>query len=820
MEIQAVFNANTDEDWFAAQLLAGVSYQLVLSPEQNSGVFHLNATSETDGEFLLRDTDIRRTELANNQGADDTYLVFTPLINALFYIQASHSDVINNAGIPEDIPTTSEELDILALLDPEALQLILVQFGFDNPDDFKTFLGNSNNSPSEWPNNYSLSINAINDDYADNVETTGIITDGATVPGNIDAIGDSDWFKADLSAGVTYQFSLQSASLESLNLNAYSLGKDRIESPDYNPFDVTNLVFTPNEDSTFFIEIDGKFSKATGNYSLSLSSIIDDYADTNATTGSVAVGGTTNGTLNAIDDADVFKTVLAPNTTYQITASASKGSLGLFLGISSTHDNGLSLDSGERLDYGTLDTTQASSSTSIITFSTLEGGSYFIRLEDIGTSVRNDFNSEIFLPLDYNISVSTVSDDYYDTTNTSGSVSVGNLANGKLEVINDNDWFKASLESGITYQAKIIAADPEHQFNLQVLSDNSLDPILDSVTRFETALSLDNQQIVFTPRQNGEFYFDVSSWTGSTGNYSLELTTIDDDFADTIDTTGVVLVGQSLSGEINAVGDKDWIAVDLDRDITYQINLSNDSSSLVETLGLTVYSREDSEYSSVAEQNKWRGEFSSVSQITFTPNNSGRFYVEVQNHSLELTDYTVSVTTIEDDYPDHDGTIGVLLTGQLSDNSPTITDPNSDGIYWDSAIQKDGITIIAEDAQLYRAYMGALGRLPDEEGFNWWANEIAQSRHSLSSMAAGFIYSVEFQGLADTDSNGTVNSEEFITHMYQGVFDREPDEEGFSFWVGKLDREESTQSQVLVDMTQSNEYIENTIQTVWDFQFI
>jgi len=134
-----------------------------------------------------------------------------------------------------------------------------------------------------------------------------------------------------------------------------------------------------------------------------------------------------------------------------------------------------------------------------------------------------------------------------------------------------------------------------------------------------------------------------------------------------------------------------------------------------------------------------------------------------------------------------------------------------DNNYWNAEIGLDSGVISAEEAQLFRAYSGALGRLPDAGGFAWWANEIAAGRHDLRSMAAGFIWSAEFRSLADGNGDGTISHAEFVMHMYVTVFGRAPDPGGFNWWLGELDSGRRSPTDVLVDMTQSNEYIALTL---------
>ena len=158
--------------------------------------------------------------------------------------------------------------------------------------------------------------------------------------------------------------------------------------------------------------------------------------------------------------------------------------------------------------------------------------------------------------------------------------------------------------------------------------------------------------------------------------------------------------------------------------------------------------------------------------------------------------------------------LGLLQTSlqALGEDAFIIDD---DAAHWDADIGlSNGGVVPASVAQLFRVYFGALGRLPDNGGFLWWTNEIAEGKHDLRSMAAGFIFSDEFQGIADTDDNGAVSNTEFVDHMYRNVFGRESDSAGFEWWTSELSSGRRSQTDVLVDMTQSNEYVQLTLTDV------
>lgn len=146
---------------------------------------------------------------------------------------------------------------------------------------------------------------------------------------------------------------------------------------------------------------------------------------------------------------------------------------------------------------------------------------------------------------------------------------------------------------------------------------------------------------------------------------------------------------------------------------------------------------------------------------------------------------------------------------------------NPDTSNFDNAIlSESGQRIDADDAMLYRMYLGGMDRVPDENGFQWWADEITFGDARLVDVATGFVFSSEFEGYADTNENGTVDNEEFVSHMYENVFGRAPDQSGYDFWINKLDSSKATQPEVFVSMTQSNEYVDITLEAVGDYLFI
>jgi hypothetical protein len=102
----------------------------------------------------------------------------------------------------------------------------------------------------------------------------------------------------------------------------------------------------------------------------------------------------------------------------------------------------------------------------------------------------------------------------------------------------------------------------------------------------------------------------------------------------------------------------------------------------------------------------------------------------------------------------------------------------------------------------YRLYGGAFDRTPDEGGFRFWAG-ILDRGISLRDVAKDFIASEEFVGKYGSSlSNST-----FVDALYLNVLDRPGEAGGVAFWNKVLDNKAFDRADVLVEFTQLPEYV-------------
>jgi Ca2+-binding RTX toxin-like protein len=153
-----------------------------------------------------------------------------------------------------------------------------------------------------------LYLNTLADFVPDNTSTTFSVTVGGSVTGNVDVVGDQDWYRVSLVAGHPYQFDLQGAPT----------GQGTIGDAFLRLFDATGALVTINDDSgeglnslilytanqsgTYFLSAGG-YGSNVGTFLLS----VLEHVDLVGTPGDdTLTGGTGNDTLDGGAGADLL----------------------------------------------------------------------------------------------------------------------------------------------------------------------------------------------------------------------------------------------------------------------------------------------------------------------------------------------------------------------------------------------------------------------------------------------------------------------------------------------------------------------------------
>ncbi len=96
-----------------------------------------------------------------------------------------------------------------------------------------------------------------------------------------------------------------------------------------------------------------------------------------------------------------------------------------------------------------------------------------------------------------------------------------------------------------------------------------------------------------------------------------------------------------------------------------------------------------------------------------------------------------------------------------------------------------------------RLYTCCLERDPDESGLNFWNDALVNHKMTGTQVAKEFFWSAEFMSFKTSDA-------EFITRLYRTMMGREPEPEGFAFWMNDIKVE--SREQVFMGFAQSPEF--------------
>ncbi len=99
-----------------------------------------------------------------------------------------------------------------------------------------------------------------------------------------------------------------------------------------------------------------------------------------------------------------------------------------------------------------------------------------------------------------------------------------------------------------------------------------------------------------------------------------------------------------------------------------------------------------------------------------------------------------------------------------------------------------------------RLFTCCMKREPDTDGLGFWGLALTNLEQTGTSAALYFFESAEFIGFNTTD-------EDYLTRLYTTFMDRQPDEDGMSFWLGQMKNGKSRHD-VLMSFAQSTEFTE------------
>lgn len=411
-------------------------------------------------------------------------------------------------------------------------------------------------------------------DVAPTLNTTASAVVGGSVLGRVDFANDVDWFRAALLPGRTYRIDLEgdandAGALADPFLRGLYYGDGTLiegtANDDFGTGVNSRVTFT-SPGGTVFIAAGG-YGTGTGNYKLSVVDVTPpDRAASTATTGAIAVGGLISSRIDSAGDQDWFRVALTAGQVYAIEMKSDGNSpvalpdtviTGIYNTLGALLPNSSNDDYGESFD-------------SRVTFTAGYTGNHYIGAAAYGDAI-GDYLLSVRL-------VSNIIDAISDTIATTGVVAVGGTVANTINSAFDEDWFAVNLVAGTTYAINLRG---ESSGNGTLIDPrivgiyNSVGTLLPGTPNDDAPGTLDAQTI-FRPTATGTYFIAAGGYGSDEGTYrlSVETTTPTTDVAANYTTTAnVVADGALYSGNIDFVGDVDWIRLHVDYGVSYVANM-------------------------------------------------------------------------------------------------------------------------------------------------------------------------------------------------------------------------------------------------------
>ena len=489
--------------------------------------------------------------------------------------------------------------------------------------------------------NFTVTSVAAVDDYPWSTSTTGLVqVNGASSTGVIGQVDDADLFKVSLVADTFYSFTLSSASIGGLSnphLYLYDSNVDLVDQDD-NGGGGSNarITLVAKTTGTYYLGATD-LGSGTGSYTLSAATVADDFPWTTATSGVVAVNGAaTGGTINVNGDLDLFKVSLTAGVQYIFNLTRASGGLG---------DPYLRLYDPAVTQIAE-DDSSAGDGNARITITAASSGTYYLGASDY----------------DRGIGAYTLSAVIADTTAPtllalSPADGASNVATGANLVLSFSEPVAAGSGNIVINNAAGTVA------RTIAVSDTSQVSINGSTVTVNPSADLAVGSSYYINMPAGAFKdLAGNSFAGLSGatayNFSTAVPAGADDFPLSTSTKGVALVdGVATSGVINSADDGDLFKVSLIAGTIYQFNLRHTSGSLLDPY-LQLYAPESQQVDLIEFDDDSGG--GGDAQITYTPSVTGVFYLAAWDYSVGTGAYTLSATTLTDDFPWTADTPGVV----------------------------------------------------------------------------------------------------------------------------------------------------------------
>ncbi|MQA42281.1 DUF4214 domain-containing protein [Rugamonas aquatica] len=472
----------------------------------------------------------------------------------------------------------------------------------------------------------------MSDDFSNDINTTGRLAAGSGTSANFETSYDSDWFRIQLTAGVTYVFTLDGAAqgggtltdFGATSLTLYgaqgqwmmNLGGTATIGP--------ALTYTAATSGTYYLAAGANGgANAAGSYTVRASlPAADDFRADTGSSGNFAGSDSVSGVFERSTDVDWFK----------FHAEA-----GQLLGFSSGGAGAMPADTSV-YDANGRYVAYASNTPVKITAS----GDYYLAVASKGYVGS------------YTETMRVLTDDF--PTSSPGKLTTGGAVSGALDYSGDTDSFTMDVEAGQVYTLTL---------NTQPGDNRSISAYLVDSTGYPHSYGsqlVNNQMVIRFLADKADTYLlriDGSSDMNSALQYTVRLGYPEsDDYGNTHATAQALELDVPISGRVQAQGDVDMFKIDLAAGVTYTFNMDVDSSLPKGTQQLQL----EDEQGGVL----YFPRYDSGNSFSYTPTKDGAYYLQASGYSSVSPyggSYSVTASKTVDDYGASAATAGKLAIG-------------------------------------------------------------------------------------------------------------------------------------------------------------
>jgi hypothetical protein len=429
------------------------------------------------------------------------------------------------------------------------------------------------------------------------------------------AAGDLDWLKLDLTKGKTYTIkttgldaSAQYDIVPAAGALDYPVQVDAGKQPSMDG----TVTFTA--DSTGVYEFSASDpSGLTGAYTVSVATVTDSY--TLAAGKTLAVGGTDKATLQSAGDTDWFKINLVAGKTYTFkTTGLDEFAEYDIVAASKAADGALPYQA-----------TTAPAANGTVTFTADATGAY--EFEAFDPSGKTGA---------YTVSDAVVTDTY--TLAAGKTLAVGGTDAATMQAKGDTDWFKIDLVAGTTYTFTATGLDEGAQLSVLPAAEAGDR----QVTVNGTTLPLATQELTFTADTTGAYEVSIYDFSGKTGAYTVKDAVVTNSY--TLAKHVALAVGATDKPTMQTAGDTDW----------FKINLVAGKTYTFKTTGLDLFADFDILPAAEAQSLPVPVEAFSLSAskglYTYTAATTGAYEVSIDDFSGKTGAYTISDAMVTNTY--------------------------------------------------------------------------------------------------------------------------------------------------------------------------